>query len=444
MQVSSPKRLLSPPGERIELSQSASSPGERIEVRGARCYNALMKPSFQWTRFSFLMLFFLSACVKSVPLPEWVTRIPATKDAIGPEEIFKLPDGEKTSLDSLLEDLQGTRGIFVGESHDQIEHHRIQAKVLQELSDRGKDLAVGMEMFKQSQQPILDRWSQGLLTEEEFLREVDWETTWAMDYQLYKGIVDEIKKRHIKLLGLNVEKDLTRKVGQSGIGGLTPEDKARLPEMDLSDRGHRAYIRAIYEGHHEGQAKKFDHFYQAQCLWDEGMAEALFEFLKSPEGQGKTVLVFAGGSHIVFRFGIPRRLYRRVPIEMETIILKEWRRKINGDLAFSGASSPVADFIWITRPNPPEVKRPRIGVVLQKKEGSDGLWVERVIPESPAEKAGLLSGDQLLAVEGKEITQVKDIHDVLAQKGWGSDLTFTIFRDGSKKEIKVTLPPLKE
>jgi len=299
-------------------------------------------------------------------------------------------------------------------------------------------------MFKRSQQPILDRWSQGLLTEEAFIREVDWENTWAMDYQLYKGILDEIKKRHIKLLGLNLDKELTRKVGQNGIRGLAFEDKASLPEMDLSDRGHRAYIRAIYEGHHAGQAKKFDYFYQAQCLWDEGMAEVLSEFLKSPEGQGKTVLVFAGGSHIVFRFGIPKRLHRRVPIEMETIILKEWRRKINGDLAFSGASSSMADFVWITRPNPPEIKRPRIGVLLQKKEGAEGLWVERVLPESPAEKAGLIPGDQLLAVEGKEITEVKEIHDVLAEKGWGSEVRFTILRDGSRKEIKVMLPALQE
>ena len=83
-------------------------------------------------------------------------------------------------------------------------------------------------------------------------------------------------------------------------------------------------------------------------------------------------------------------------------------------------------------------------MVVKEKEEPKGLWIERVIPESPAEKAGLLPGDQFIAVEGKEISKVKDIHDALFEKGWGKEITFTILRDGLKKEITVTLPPLKE
>jgi S1-C subfamily serine protease len=82
-------------------------------------------------------------------------------------------------------------------------------------------------------------------------------------------------------------------------------------------------------------------------------------------------------------------------------------------------------------------------VVLKQKEDQKGLWIERVIPDSPAEKAGLLSGDQFIAVEGKEIEKVKDIHNALAQKGWGKEITFTIVREGKKKEITVKLPPLE-
>jgi uncharacterized iron-regulated protein len=399
---------------------------------------------FQWTLIGFVMIFLLSACVRKVPLPEWVSRIPATKDAVEPEEIFRLPDGKKISLDEFLAPLERARVVFVGESHDQVEHHQIEARILRELFDRGRDLAVGMEMFKRSQQPILDRWSQGLLTEEAFLREVDWETTWAMDYQLYKGILDEIKKRHIKLLGLNVERELTRKVGQNGIRNLSDLEKRSLPEIDLSDRAHRAYIRAVYKGHHGGHAKSFDYFYEAQSLWDEAMAEALSTFLRSPEGQAKTILVFAGSNHIAYGFGISKRLHRRIPLETETVILKEWKKEVNGDLAFSGASAPLADFIWITKPNPPEAKRPQIGVLLQKKEGTEGLWIERVIPDSPAEKAGLTAGDRLIAVEGKEITEVKDIHHALAEKGWGREVTFTVLRGTLRLEIRVQLPALKE
>jgi hypothetical protein len=278
---------------------------------------------------------------------------------------------------------------------------------------------------------------------EEFLKELNWENTWSIDYQLYKPILDDIKEKQLRVLGLNVQRDLVRKVGKNGIEGLSPGDKKRLPEMDLTDRVHRAYIASIYRRHHRGEAKEFDSFYQAQCLWD-GHGGNPFEFFKSSDGQGKTVLVFAGNGHIVFDFGIPKRVYRRASIPYKTIVLKEWKKEMNDNLTFSRASSPPASFLWITRPNPPEKKRPRIGVILRDKEGLKGLWIEQVIPESPAEKAGLLSGDRLLAVEGKEVTEVKEIHLALERKGWGKEITFTIMRDGTKKEVKVTLPPSEE
>jgi hypothetical protein len=301
-----------------------------------------------------------------------------------------------------------------------------------------------MEMFESSQQPILDRWSQGLLTEEEFLKEIQWDTTWGMDYELYKGILDEAKNHCLRVIALNVQRDLVRKVAQSGIGGLSPEDKKKLPEMDLTDQSHRAYIKSIYKGHQGGSAKGFKKFYEAQSLWDEGMAETLSEFLRSPEGEHKTILVFAGSGHLIYGFGIPKRFYRRTPIPYQTILLKAAKEKIDEDFMFTGATSPLANFLWITQPNPPEKKQPRIGVILkQQKEDQKGLWIEKVIPDSPAEKAGLLPGDQLLSIEGKAIKQVKDIHHALAEKGWGNTVTLTILREGLKKDITVTLPSLK-
>jgi len=79
-----------------------------------------------------------------------------------------------------------------------------------------------------------------------------------------------------------------------------------------------------------------------------------------------------------------------------------------------------------------------------KRLGKKRLWIERVIPGSPAEKVGLLPGDQLIAVEGIEIKEVKEIPHALSEKGWTNDITFTIIRKGIKKEISVKLPLLKE
>jgi membrane-associated protease RseP (regulator of RpoE activity) len=214
--------------------------------------------------------------------------------------------------------------------------------------------------------------------------------------------------------------------------------------MNLGETEHRRYIASIYKSHQGGSAKDFENFYQAQCLWDEAMAETLSRFLQSPDGRRKTVLVIVGSGHVAFDFGIPKRLYRRTPLLYKTIILKEWKKNVEEDFALHQASSPLAHFLWITKPAPPEKKRPRIGVLLKETEEPKGIWIERVIPGSPAEKAGLLAGDQFLAIDGKEVTKVKEIQETLAEKGWGKDVTVTIIREGSKKDITVILPPPRD
>ena len=435
-----------------------------------------MRKFFPWVVLLFCIPVFLN-CVQKA-LPHWVSMIQEITVPVGSEEIFKLPEGEKRSFSQLLGELDGPRVIFVGESHDQIEHHRIQVSLLQGSVAQGKEIAIGMEMFEKSHQPILDRWSQGFMAEDEFLKETKWDLNWRTDYNLYKGILDEVKKHRLKLIGLNVQRDLVRKVAEQGIEGLSSEDRAKLPEMDLSDRAHRAYIRSVYKDHQEGSAKDLERFYQAQCLWDEGMAETLSEFLRLPENRGKVVFVFAGSGHVIFDFGIPKRFFRRTPLPFKTLILKERKNNIGADpdIRFTSLSQPLGDYLWITQPNPPEIKRPRIGVVFKEANPStlrpegrgllrvdpepgfftpssktglgtaerakdlEGLQIELVIPGSPAEKAGLLAGDQLLTVEGRGITKAKDIHDAVVQKGWAKDITFTILREGTKKEIMVTLP----
>ncbi|MGZ3495265.1 MAG: ChaN family lipoprotein, partial [Thermodesulfobacteriota bacterium] len=159
-----------------------------------------MKTQFSWMLLVLACGVLYAGCAGKAPVPSWVSKISTVKTPIGPEEILKLPQGDPITFAKLSDDLDMTRVIYVGESHDQIEHHQIQVRIIEALLAKGKEIAIGMEMFERSQQPILDQWSQGLLTEEEFLEKIQWETTWGMDYELYKGILDLAKSHHLKVL----------------------------------------------------------------------------------------------------------------------------------------------------------------------------------------------------------------------------------------------------
>lgn len=370
----------------------------------------------------------------------WMSKIPTDHFDRTKEWILKLPEGETLSFKELLDHLQKVRVIFVGETHDQMEHHRVQLKIIQNLLERGHDVVVAMEMFEKRQQLILDRWSRGALSEEEFLKEVRWETTWGMDFQLYREILIEIKKRRLKLLGLNIERELVRKVAQNGLEALSLSDRERLPFIDLTDQAYRSYLRSIYQEHQEGIAKDFEKFFQAQVLWDEGMAETLSQYLQSPEGRDKTLLVLTGSGHVMFHFGIPNRFYRRTPIPYNIIVLKEWKKEIRQEIFFPEAPNPIAHFLWVTSLSSIDKRRPRIGIVLKEKGEPQGVWIDRVLPESLAEKAGFLPEDQILWVDEKEIKNLKDLHEAVVGKGSGKTLIFIVNREGITREIKITLP----
>jgi len=82
-----------------------------------------------------------------------------------------------------------------------------------------------------------------------------------------------------------------------------------------------------------------------------------------------------------------------------------------------------------------------IGVELDKSKKTGVLSISKVIKGSPAEKAGIQIGDELLAING--ISFDKKNHEAMSKvKVPGKQVTCAIKRDGAKREIKLTLVPM--
>ncbi|MGB9724065.1 MAG: S1C family serine protease [Chloroflexia bacterium] len=68
-----------------------------------------------------------------------------------------------------------------------------------------------------------------------------------------------------------------------------------------------------------------------------------------------------------------------------------------------------------------------------------GARVERVLPDTPAEEAGLRPGDVIVAVNGERITPERSLADLLARYRPGDTVTLTVRRDNERLEIQVRL-----
>jgi C-terminal processing protease CtpA/Prc len=73
-----------------------------------------------------------------------------------------------------------------------------------------------------------------------------------------------------------------------------------------------------------------------------------------------------------------------------------------------------------------------------------GYKVLKVVPGSPAEKAGLQPGDILFALNGVRIANENEAELAKARKEWkpGQSVTYTIKREGVDREIRLTLAPM--
>ena len=69
-----------------------------------------------------------------------------------------------------------------------------------------------------------------------------------------------------------------------------------------------------------------------------------------------------------------------------------------------------------------------------------GVLITEVLPDSPAEAAGLLEGDVIVAVDGQEVTSGSNLVDALSSHQPGDSVTLDVERDGEETvEIAVEL-----
>ena len=96
-----------------------------------------------------------------------------------------------------------------------------------------------------------------------------------------------------------------------------------------------------------------------------------------------------------------------------------------------------------------EVKRGRLGVLVQsltpdlaKAFGTDrnhGVVIAQVEENSAAEKAGLLSGDIVLSINGREVENASDMRNSIGLMRSGSEVNLSILRDDEIMEITATI-----
>ena len=285
-----------------------------------------------------------------------------------------------------------------------------------------------MEMFRRSTQPELDLWNQKKLTLHEFKKL--FRKDWGHGYTLYQSIFDLMQKHHIPLIGLKSSIKVEDQFRKDELS-----EGNNFPEIDFDDLYHRPFSMSIFGGH-----QAMEKPYRMLLLWEETMAQTIAKFLKNPDNANSKLVVLAGGFHVQYGFGIPKRAFRRIPHAYSIILptVTQLPPELQDrEMDVEHVSIPLysGDYAWKLEYKILPESKIKLGVMLENTENS--VRIKSVSANSNAERAGLEIGDLILAMDEIKLADVEDLIGKLQEKNIGDRAQLLIKRELKNMTVEV-------
>lgn len=198
-----------------------------------------------------MMLVWATGCGRATaldqapPAPPWES--PLARDAPLTGQIREPRTGGKLTPAALLDRLAAADFVLLGERHDNADHHRLQAWIVEQLLARGKRAAIAFEMIDGDQATTLSDYlaahpgdAAGLGTA------LAWERSGWPEWRHYEPIANAAAKRGLPILAANLPTALARSIARDGIAAMPAPIAARL-QLDGLDG--RPDVQAILSAH---------------------------------------------------------------------------------------------------------------------------------------------------------------------------------------------------
>ena len=168
-------------------------------------------------------------------------------------------------------------------------------------------------------------------------------------------------------------------------------------------------------------AGPFDDFIQTDASINRGNSGGPLFNLKGKVIGVNTAIYSPSGGSVGIGFAIPSALAENIVEQLE-----EHGRTIRGWLGvrIQTVTEDLASSLGLNRPY--------------------GALVASVIPNSPAEKAGIKAGDVILNFNGSEVTEMRKLPRLVAETKVNSRSNVTIWRNEKKKSLKIVIAEMKE
>lgn len=363
---------------------------------------------------------------------------PKLKDKVmevGVGAVLSGETGAAVDFERMIRDMMTSRIVHVGETHDSMPMHELQFQVIRALYARDKHLAVGLEMLPVTVQEALNKWTAGVLTKDEFIREIRWYVNWNFNFGYYEKIFDFAQEHRLPIYALNIPREIITKIRMRGWDALSEEEKALIPgNPDVTNQDHRTLIRTVFESSDIPHAMKgpgldavFEGLYRSQSAWDEVMAA---NAVRGVESEGRRVVVCVGSGHLLYNLGLNRRAYEKSKMPFKTVIAVA----IPAGKKTLAVSRAIGDYVF-GLPEEEKPAFPTIGLGFKKVDNLENLVVDPKPTDGVAGRSDFEKGDIILSVDGKAYSDINEIRMALAKLKCGDEAKFKILRAGQVKDV---------
>ena len=363
---------------------------------------------------------------------------PKLKDKVmevGVGAILSGETGAAVGFERMIRDMMASRIVHVGETHNSLPMHEIQFQVLRALYAKDRHLAVGLEMLPVTVQEALNKWTAGLLTKDEFIREIRWYVNWNFNFGYYEKILDFAREHRLPIYALNIPREIITKIRMRGWDALSEEEKALIPGTpDVSNQDHRTLIRTVFESSDIPHAMKgpgldsvFEGLYRSHSAWDEFMGA---NAVRAAESEGRRVVVCVGSGHLLYNLGLNRRAFERSKLPSKTVIAVA----IPAGKKSLTVSRALGDYVF-GLPEEEKPAFPTIGLAFKKVDDLENLVVDPKPTDGIAGSSDFEKGDIILSVDGKAYTDINEIRMALSRLKCGDEAKFKVLRAGQVKDV---------
>jgi uncharacterized iron-regulated protein len=250
----------------------------------------------------------------------------------------------------LVSRLADARFMLLGEKHDNPDHHRLQAWVLQQLIDAGRQPAVAFEMFTLDDAPAIARYVAARPKDAAGLGQaIDWQHRGWPDWALYQPIADIALRQGLTLVASNLPPATARDISSRGLGALDISQITRLGlDRALSPDTRAAMLEEIRQAHCGYTSDTTaEAMVAVQRARDAQMAERL-----AAAGKHDGAALIAGAGHVRHDYGVPAYLRAHAPgaTVMSLAFLEVSAQGLEATAyagRFHGTTLPF-DYVWFT------------------------------------------------------------------------------------------------